>query len=113
MPIYEYQCQACGHRFDALQKVSESPLSDCPECAKPALKKLISAPNFRLKGSGWYETDFKKDKKRNLVEGDKPASADKPGENKTDAKPATDKQDKKEKKDKPAAKKNGSGDQAA
>ena len=69
MPIYEYACQACGHTFDALQKMSADPLTDCPECGAPELKKLLSAPNFRLKGSGWYETDFKQEKRRNLVEG--------------------------------------------
>jgi putative FmdB family regulatory protein len=70
MPIYEYRCEACGHTLDALQKVADAPLSECPACGKPALKRLISAPAFRLKGSGWYETDFKsdKDKKRNLAE---------------------------------------------
>lgn len=70
MPIYEYRCEACGHTLDALQKVSDAPLVDCPSCSKSALKRLISAPAFRLKGSGWYETDFKsdKDKKRNLAE---------------------------------------------
>ena len=59
MPIYEYQCRECGYRLDALQKMSDAPLSDCPECERPGLKKLVSAPHFRLKGSGWYETDFK------------------------------------------------------
>ena len=59
MPIYEYQCRECGYRLDALQKISDPQLSDCPECRQPALKKLVSAPHFRLKGSGWYETDFK------------------------------------------------------
>ena len=70
MPIYEYRCEACGHTLDALQKVSDEPLKDCPSCNKAALKRLISAPAFRLKGGGWYETDFKsdKDKKRNLAE---------------------------------------------
>lgn len=63
MPIYEYQCQACGHSFDAIQKFSDAPLSQCPECQKEALSKLISAPSFQLKGSGWYETDFKTKKK--------------------------------------------------
>ncbi len=77
MPIYEYRCESCGHLHDALQKVSDPHLSDCPECAAPALKRLISAPSFRLKGSGWYETDFKsdKEKKRNLVDG-KPDGGD-------------------------------------
>jgi len=59
MPIYEYQCEACGHRLEAMQKMTEDPLSDCPVCGQSALKKLISAAGFRLKGSGWYVTDFK------------------------------------------------------
>ncbi|MCY4164782.1 MAG: zinc ribbon domain-containing protein [Gammaproteobacteria bacterium] len=59
MPIYEYECRECGYRFDALQKMSDPPLTDCPACGQPSLKKLLSAPHFRLKGSGWYETDFK------------------------------------------------------
>ena len=70
MPIYEYQCEACGHRHEALQKVNDPLLIDCPECGKPALKKLISAAGFRLSGSGWYETDFKSDNKKNLASGD-------------------------------------------
>ena len=68
MPIYEYECTACGHAFDALQKMSDNPLTDCPDCNEPSLRKLLSAPNFRLKGGGWYETDFKTDNKRNLAE---------------------------------------------
>ncbi len=67
MPIYEYQCESCEHRLEALQKISDQPLSDCPECAKPTLKKQISAAAFRLKGGGWYETDFKTGKKKNLA----------------------------------------------
>ena len=67
MPIYEYKCQNCGHYFEILQRISEEPLSTCPECKKNALKKLVSAPNFRLKGEGWYETDFKKDNQKNLA----------------------------------------------
>ena len=67
MPIYEYKCQNCGHSFEVLQRISEEPLSACPECKKNALKKLVSAPNFRLKGKGWYETDFKKDNQKNLA----------------------------------------------
>ena len=61
MPIYEYQCRKCEHLFDALQKINEEPLVDCPSCGENTLKRLISAPNFRLKGKGWYETDFKKE----------------------------------------------------
>jgi putative FmdB family regulatory protein len=70
MPIYEYQCDKCGHHLEALQKLSDKPLRECPECGKHSLKRLMSAPLFRLAGSGWYETDFKSDKetKRNLVE---------------------------------------------
>jgi putative FmdB family regulatory protein len=70
MPIYEYRCGACGHHLEALQKMAEAPLRKCPECGKSQLKRLVSAPQFRLKGSGWYETDFKNksETKRNLVE---------------------------------------------
>jgi putative FmdB family regulatory protein len=70
MPIYEYRCSACGHHLEALQKMTEAPLRKCPDCGKQRLKRLVSASQFRLKGSGWYETDFKnKDEtKRNLVE---------------------------------------------
>ena len=68
MPFYEYQCEACGHHHEAMQKMSDAPLRKCPNCGKARLKRLISAPVFRLKGKGWYETDFKSDKeaKRNL-----------------------------------------------
>ena len=66
MPIYGYQCRSCEHAFDALQKMSDAPLVDCPECGAPELRKLLSAPKFRLKGKGWYETDFKTGDKRNL-----------------------------------------------
>ena len=68
MPIYEYQCQSCDHELEKLQKISDDMLVDCPECEQPELKRLISAAAFRLKGSGWYETDFKKDNKRNLAD---------------------------------------------
>ena len=67
MPIYEYECQACGYRQEAIQKISDAPLVDCPACQKPELKKLLSAPAFRLKGGGWYETDFKSGKAKNVV----------------------------------------------
>lgn len=70
MPIYEFECSSCGHRFDRLQKLSDTDPSVCPACDAPHLRRMVSAPSFRLAGSGWYETDFKKDgdKKRNLAE---------------------------------------------
>jgi putative FmdB family regulatory protein len=73
MPFYEYECQACKFYTEVMQKISDAPLTRCPSCGKRRLKKLLSAPVFRLKGSGWYETDFKSDKegKRNLVGADK------------------------------------------
>ena len=66
MPIYEYACGSCEHRFETIQRASEEPLRDCPECGDATLKKLLSAPVFRLKGSGWYETDFKTGDKKNV-----------------------------------------------
>ncbi len=68
MPIYEYVCEVCDESHDALQKISDQVLTDCPSCTQPALKKKISAPGFRLSGSGWYETDFKSGNKRNLTD---------------------------------------------
>lgn len=84
MPFYEYQCSACNHHTEVLQKISDAPLRKCPNCGKQALKRLISAPVFRLKGGGWYETDFKSEgeKKRNLAGGEES------GESKSDAAPA-------------------------
>ena len=70
MPIYEYLCAACGHQLDALQRLSDEVLVHCPHCGAPELKRQLSAPRFRLKGSGWYETDFKSDKRRNIAESD-------------------------------------------
>lgn len=67
MPIYEYRCQACGHEFEKLQKISDPVITECPECHQAEVKKLVSAAGFRLKGGGWYETDFKKSGKRNLA----------------------------------------------
>ncbi len=84
MPIYEYQCGDCGHYLDALQKISDEPLKHCPDCGNASLKKLLSAPRFRLKGSGWYETDFKDKNRRNLAAGD----SDKPDAKKTGDKSA-------------------------
>ena len=101
MPIYEYACKKCEYTLDALQKMSDDPLVDCPECGEPALRRLLSAPRFRLKGEGWYETDFKKDNQRNVLKSDtEPAKIDKSDgksgksetkktEKKTESKPAT------------------------
>lgn len=76
MPIYEYQCQKCEHQFETIQKISEAPLKRCPACRKLALKKLVSRAAFRLKGGGWYETDFKSGNKKNVAGGgDAPAKA--------------------------------------
>jgi putative FmdB family regulatory protein len=67
MPIYEYQCEACGESLEKLQKMNDAPLTKCPKCEKDSLKKKISAAGFRLKGTGWYETDFKKSNKKNIA----------------------------------------------
>ncbi|MCB1560231.1 MAG: zinc ribbon domain-containing protein [Xanthomonadales bacterium] len=97
MPIYEFECRHCGHVFDRLQKLSDPDPETCPDCATTGVRRRVTAPSFRLAGSGWYETDFKKDgdKKRNLAGGDdKSASAgsdSKPKDGKSaDSKPATD-----------------------
>ena len=66
MPIYEYRCQACGHDLEAMTKISDERLGDCPACKKPELQKQLSAGGFRLSGGGWYETDFKTGSKKNL-----------------------------------------------
>jgi putative FmdB family regulatory protein len=89
MPFYEYQCAACGHHHEELQKVTDRPLRKCPACGRASLKRLVSAPVFRLKGGGWYETDFKNDKeaKRNLAGEKEPATGDAPAEKAAD-KPA-------------------------
>lgn len=109
MPFYEYQCAKCGHHLEAMQKISATPLRKCPECGKPALKRLMSAPVFRLKGAGWYETDFKSDQdnKRNLA--DKP-EADAPKDDKKDDKKEDNKDDKKD--DKKEASKDAAADTA-
>jgi len=98
MPFYEYECQSCKFYTELMQKISDPPLEKCPSCGKKTMQKLISAPNFRLKGGGWYETDFKGDNenKRNLAGADKEeskteapaASTDKSAETKTESKPA-------------------------
>ena len=89
MPFYEYQCKNCGRELEAMQKVSDSPLKKCPHCGKSQLQRLMSAPVFRLKGSGWYETDFKddKDKKRNLAEQPEAPDASKNSDAKAEVKP--------------------------
>lgn len=70
MPIYAFECAACGHAFDRLQKIADPDPTDCPSCGAPQVRRQLTAPSFRLAGGGWYETDFKKDgdKKRNLAE---------------------------------------------
>ena len=91
MPFYEYQCTSCRHQEEVLQKISDKPLKKCPECGKSTMKKVVSAAAFRLKGGGWYETDFKSGKQKNIA-----------GEAKSDAGSKKDKQ--------PAADKKASGD---
>src|ERR1700754_2011803 len=114
MPIYEFECSTCGNRFDRLQKLSDPDPEICPECGKPTVRRRVTAPAFRLAGSGWYETDFKKDgdKKRNLAdkggaEKDDTAQSDSPpAPAKADSKPAekaADKHAKKPDKTPPAA----------
>ena len=109
MPIYEYQCNKCEHKLEALQKISAEPLTQCPACEKPELQKLVSAPNFRFKGGGWYETDFKTGNKKQLAESDstdtenKKSDSDASSDVKTGAADATkpaDKADKTNKADK-------------
>ena len=68
MPIYENQCQSCGHQFDVIQKVSDEKLTICPKCNEKKLKKLVTSAGFKLKGTGWYETDFKNKKKEKKTE---------------------------------------------
>lgn len=93
MPIYAFECAECGHAFDRLQKLSDPDPETCPSCGRPAVKRQVTAPSFRLAGGGWYETDFKKDgdKKRNLADGGGAAassSGDSAAPAKTVSKPA-------------------------
>jgi putative FmdB family regulatory protein len=99
MPFYEYECQACKYYAEVMQKITDAPLIKCPSCGKRRLKKLVSAPVFRLKGGGWYETDFKSDQetKRNLSGADKEESKPDAKPDSADTKVAT--QDAKETKD--------------
>ena len=89
MPIYAFACDGCGHRFDRLQKLSDADPIECPACGQPQVRRQLTAPQFRLAGGGWYETDFKKDgdKKRNLADsGDAPKLDAKPAESKSETK---------------------------
>src|SRR5512146_2206380 len=91
MPIYEFECLTCGDRFDRLQKLSDPDPDACPHCGAASVRRRLTAPSFRLAGSGWYETDFKKDgdKKRNLADkGETPSSAPASPAPAADAKPA-------------------------
>jgi putative FmdB family regulatory protein len=88
MPIYEYQCTECGFQKEVLQKISDEPLKECPQCGKPAMKKMVSAAAFRLKGGGWYETDFKSGDRKNVHDTGDAKKADGKSDSKTDAKPA-------------------------
>ena len=92
MPIYEFECLTCGDRFDRLQKLSDPDPTDCPQCGATGVRRRLTAPSFRLSGSGWYETDFKKDsdKKRNLVDKAEPSKTDKPGASETASSSAAD-----------------------
>jgi putative FmdB family regulatory protein len=114
MPFYEYECQACKYYAEVMQKISDAPLTRCPSCGKRALKKLVSVPVFRLKGSGWYETDFKSDKenRRNLHGAEKEEAK---AESKTEAKEAKPAaaEAKESKEAKPAAAKSSAGATAA
>jgi putative FmdB family regulatory protein len=91
MPIYGFECGSCGHRFDRLQKLSDPDPTVCPDCGAEQLRRQLTAPSFRLAGSGWYETDFKKegDKKRNLVEKGDGAGGSKTESMGSDAKPSS------------------------
>jgi putative FmdB family regulatory protein len=105
MPFYEYECQACKYYAEVMQKISDAPLTRCPSCGKRALKKLVSVPVFRLKGAGWYETDFKSDKetRRNLVGAEKEESKAESKSETKEAKPAAEaKEEKGTKEAKPA-----------
>ena len=91
MPIYEFECAACGDVFERLQKLADPDPSACPQCGKPDVRRLVSAPQFRLAGSGWYETDFKKDgeRKQNLASSDASAKSEAKSESKpSEAAPA-------------------------
>ncbi len=89
MPIYEYRCAECGHEMEKLQKISDAPLTDCPACGKPGLQKLVSAAGFRLKGGGWYETDFKSGAKKNIAKSESKSDSKKAVSSGKGGKPST------------------------
>lgn len=88
MPIYAFECSACRHQFDRLQKLSDPDPAECPACGAAQVRRQLTAPAFRLSGSGWYETDFKKDgdKKRNLSDSGEAAKPESKSEAKTETK---------------------------
>ena len=87
MPIYEYRCSECGHEMEKLQKIGDPPLSECPYCGECGLVKLVSAAGFRLKGGGWYETDFKSSNQKNVAKSETKPKAEKKGD--SSPKPST------------------------
>jgi len=107
MPIYEYQCKDCNHRLEAIQKFSDAPLTECPVCHQAGLDKQMSAPSFRLKGGGWYETDFKTGNKRHGTQDSSAADSSTSGgsQSSSDKKPGNDK--------KPGSDKSGTGNTKA
>lgn len=112
MPIYEYRCEKCGHRFERWQKMSDPDPEQCPECKAGEVNRLISAVGFRLKGSGWYETDFKKDNRRNIAgDGASTEKKEKPGSG--DNKGASESKPTPKKSDSSASSANKTGDSAA
>ncbi|HTR00827.1 MAG TPA: zinc ribbon domain-containing protein [Candidatus Acidoferrum sp.] len=107
MPIYEYRCEACGAELEKLQKISEPPLRECPECGRETLVKLVSASSFRLKGGGWYESDFKTGKKKNGLAASESGNASDANVGKRDGKSDAGSETKPASGDKPAAKDSG------
>ena len=89
MPIYEYACEACGITLEKLQKMTDAPLTDCPECGESRLQKQVTAAGFRLKGGGWYETDFKSNNKKTVSGDDKKSSSDTKSDSKGSDKPTS------------------------
>ena len=78
MPIYAFECTGCGHHFERLQRLSDADPTQCPECESPKVRRQLTAPSVRLAGGGWYETDFKKDGKRNLADKGEASKAEAP-----------------------------------